>query len=106
MTLMDCTKAFDMCKFSTLFNRLLEKDLPPVVVRTLATVYQDQVAWVKWGGSRSTQFRITNGTRQGSVLSPVLFLVYIDLLLQELRALGVGCHLAGVYSVHGSSRVL
>ena len=38
-----------------------------------------------------------NGTRQGSVLSPALFSVYMDDLLQELRALGVGCYVGGVY---------
>ena len=97
ITLMDCTKAFDMCRFSTLFGRLLEKNIPPIVIRTLCYVYENQHAWVKWGNARSTQFGMTTGTRQGSVLSPVLFLVYMDPLLQELRKLGVGCHVAGLY---------
>jgi hypothetical protein len=41
MTLLNCTKAFDTCKFSTLFQRLL--------VRVIVRVYEDQYAWVKWG---------------------------------------------------------
>ena len=97
ITLMDCTKAFDMCKFSILFGRLIDKNVPAVVIRTLATVYEDQFAWVKWGSVRSDQFIMTTGTRQGSILSPALFLVYMDPLLKELRALGIGCHVAGVY---------
>ena len=60
-------------------------------------VYEDQYAWVKWGGARSSMFPIINGTRQGSILSPALFAVYVDELLQELRSLGVGCHLAAVF---------
>ena len=63
----------------------------PIVVRALIVVYDDQYAWVKWGGSRSSMFTIINGTRQGSVLSPALSAVYVDDLLQELRNLGVGC---------------
>ena len=35
--------------------------------------------------------------RQGSILSPALFAVYVDELLQELRSLGVGCNLVGVF---------
>ena len=53
--------------------------------------------WVKWGNARSDQFGMTTGTRQGSILSPVLFLVYMDPLLLELRDLGIGCHVAGIY---------
>ena len=86
-----------MCKFNILFGRLLDKKLPAIVVRTLATVYEDQFAWVRWGSVKSDLFCLTTGTRQGSILSPALFLVYMDPLLQELRALGVGCHVAGVY---------
>ena len=97
MTLLDCTKAFDTCQFSTLFQRLLDRGMPAIVVRVIVRVYEDQYAWVKWGNSRSSLFPIVNGTRQGSILSPALFAVYVDELLVELRKLGVGCHVAGVY---------
>ena len=46
---------------------------------------------------RSDSFGITNGTRQGSVLSPALFSVYLDELLQKLRQLGVGCNVGGLW---------
>ena len=97
MTLLDCSKAFDTCKFNILFTKLLDREVPPIVVRTLIAVYQNQYAWVKWGGARSSKFTIRNGTRQGSILSPALFAVYVDDLLGELRGLGVGCHVAGLY---------
>ena len=38
-----------------------------------------------------------NGTRQGSVLSPALFSVYMDDLIMKLRKAGVGCHLGGLF---------
>ena len=97
MTLLDCSKAFDTCKFSILFSRLLERGLPALVVRVIIFVYEEQYAWVKWGNSKSEVFSIVNGTRQGSILSPTLFALYVDELLVELRALGIGCHIAGVY---------
>ena len=41
-------------------------------------------------------FQITNGTSQGSVLSPCLFSVYLDNLLKKLRLLGLDCHMGGL----------
>ena len=80
VTLFDCSKAFDMVKFSTLFRKLATAGLPPIV-RVLVFVYEEQFAWVKWGKAKSQQFSIVNGTRQGSVLSPSLFSLYMDELL-------------------------
>ena len=97
VTLLDCKAAFDTCKFATLFKRVLEKGVPPVVVRALMFSYQQQYAWVRWGKARSDLFKIRNGTRQGSIASPVLWSIYCDLLLKELRQLGLGAHVAGLY---------
>ena len=89
ITLLDCTKAFDTCQFSIIFQRLLDRGMPAIIVRVLISVYEDQYGWVKWGNSTSSRFSIRNGTRQGSILSPTLFAVYMDELLVELRRLGV-----------------
>ena len=62
-----------------------------------ASEEEEQTAWVSWGSARSDQFRIVNGTRQGSVLSPGFFGVYVDELLEELRKAGVGCYIGGRY---------
>ena len=97
VTLLDFTKAFDKCKFDILFGKLVERNVPVVVVRVLMFVYEEQQAWVKWGKARSRTFRIVNGTRQGSVLSPALFSVYMDNLIVKLRTSGVGCHIGGVF---------
>ena len=97
LTVLDCSKAFDTCKFSILFSKLLKTGLPSIVIRALMFVYEEQFAWVKWGETKSDQFSITNGTRQGSMISPALWSVYLNLLIQELRQLGVGCHVGGLY---------
>ena len=95
--LLDCSKAFDKCRFDVLFTKLLKKGLPAIVVRVLIFVYEEQTCWVKLEGKKSTSFRVTNGTRQGSVLSPLLFSVYLDELLQKLRKLQLGCHIGGYW---------
>ena len=39
----------------------------------------------------SLHFTVSNGVKQGGVLSPVLFCVYIDSLLHSLAESDVGC---------------
>ena len=96
VALMDCSMAFDKCLFSKLFQKLSGK-LPYIVVRALLWVYEEQTGCVKLGGKRSQPFTLTNGTRQGSVLSPALWCVYLDDLLVELRSLKLGCYVGGVW---------
>ena len=97
VTVLDCSKAFDKCKFSLLFSRLLEKGVPPVVVRVLVFIYMEQYGWAKWGDARSSMMPISNGTRQGAILSPLFWAVYADPMLQRLRQLGLGAHIAGLF---------
>ncbi len=44
------------------------------------------------GWVTSGKFSVTNGVRQGIVLTPILFAVYMDGLLVRLTNCGIGCH--------------
>ena len=48
---------------------------------------------VKWGSAVSEPFSLTNGTRQGSVISPTLWCLYVEDLIAELRSLGLCCRI-------------
>ena len=50
---------------------------------------------VKWGSCISNSFNVTNGVRQGRVLSPQLFNVYIDGLSDILNKFTLGGSLGG-----------
>jgi hypothetical protein len=52
---------------------------------------------VKWGDVVSAQVQVSNGVKQGGVISPILFIVYMDELLNNLRISGVGCHVGNTY---------
>ena len=53
---------------------------------------------VKWGRRAvSGIFGISNGIKQGSVASPTFWAVYLNPMIEELRASGVGCYIAGVF---------
>ena len=100
---LDCTRAFDTCVFSTLFTKILDRGVPAIIVRGLLSIYRKQRCWVKWTANQSVSrdFGISNGTRQGSCLSPAIFAVYLDELLNELRASGVGCYVGDIFAGAG-----
>ena len=88
---MDASKAFDRVCHSTLFHVLRERGVPLPYLKLLLLWYRTQKMGVKWANSESDPFIVQNGVRQGGNLSPLLFNVYIDSLLCELRKMKVGC---------------
>ena len=95
--LLDASMAFDKCRFDLLFQKLIDKGLPAIVVRVLIFMYEEQTGNVRLAGEKSDSFQISNGTRQGSVLSPALWSVYLDDLIKQLRSLKLGVHVGGIW---------
>ena len=91
------TKAFDLVKHSVLFRKLLDAGLPVIFIRLLIFIYANQFANVSWDGSFSNIFSLTNGVRQGAVLSAILYCFYVNNLFQILRRNGTGCWLNSHY---------
>jgi hypothetical protein len=89
---LDASKAFDLVDHGKLFSKLQHRGLPTPILRFLVNWYSLQEMRVRWGGCLSEPFGVSNGVRQGGVLSPVLFAVYLDGLLEELSDSGVGCY--------------
>ena len=50
---------------------------------------------VRWGVCISYSFKVTNGVRQGGILSPQLFNIYIDGLRDILNKSSVGGSIGG-----------
>ena len=88
---LDASRAFDLVKHSLLFEKLVTRGLPHLVVRFLSRWYSKQQLRVLWDKEHSEKFGVTNGVRQGGVLSPILFSIYLDTLLLSLKNTGVGC---------------
>ena len=95
---LDASKAFDKVHYGKLFDLLLERGIPPIVVRMLFDQYTRQSASVHWNGKRSKTFELHNGVKQGGILSPVLFTVYFDCLLCRLKSAGIGCQMGNCFA--------
>ena len=88
---LDASKAFDKVRYDKLFDELVKRKLPAMVLRLFLNSYCSQVSRVNWNHTRSASFEVLNGVKQGGILSPFLFCVYIDGLLQRLKESRVGC---------------
>jgi hypothetical protein len=95
--MLDATKAFDRVNYCKLFRELLGCNLPPTYLRLLFNFYTGHVTRVSWNGVCSDSFQVKNGVKQGGVISPVLFCLYIDKLMGLLQDSGVGCYIGEVF---------
>ena len=90
---LDASKAFDKINHYILFRKLLDRKTPIVLVRILLFWYTNQTMCVKWGSCISRYFYVSNGVRQGEILSPKLYSVYVDDLYDYLVKSQIGCHI-------------
>ena len=97
---LDASKAFDRVNYWGLFDKLLARNIPLVYVRFLMMWYCTQEFVVRWGSTFSAPFSVSNGVRQGGVLSPVLFNVYMDNLSEALNMTNVGCMINNTHINH------
>jgi hypothetical protein len=52
---------------------------------------------VKWGDHSSALLNVRNGVKQGGVLSPILFNLYIGELVEKLSKTETGCHIGHIF---------
>ena len=78
MCFLDIKKAFDRVNHFNLFMKLLNRGVPSYIMKLLYFWYRNQPFQVKWGQFLSVPFYVSNGIRQGGILSPYLFNVYIN----------------------------
>ena len=97
---LDASKAFDEINHRVLFKKLLNKGVPVYLVKVLCYWYQHQSMYVKWGSTLSSKFQVTNGVRQGSAPSPLLFNVYVNEFSELLNKSGIGGNMGGTIINH------
>lgn len=74
----DLTKAFDSVPHQLLLTKLKELSLSPFLVKWIANYLTGRMQSVVIGGASSSPLPVRSGVPQGSVLGPLLFLVYVS----------------------------
>ncbi len=105
--LLDASKVFDRVNYCMLFRLLLDRGVCPMYSRLLLNMYTNNKLHVRWQDQFSETFTATNSVKQGGVISPILFCVYIDGLLTALANNGYGCGLfAGAFGYADDLKLL
>ena len=81
----DLSKAFDKVNHNALYIKLMERHIPVELLNTLFSLFSYCWTCIKWKNVSSSFFNIAFGVRQGSVLSPRMFSLYINDVVQHLH---------------------
>ena len=84
----DLEKAFDRVPRKVLWWALRKLLVPEWLVCTIQAMYSGAKSAIRINGQFSAEFGVTVGVHQGSVLSPLLFIIVMEALSQEFQT---GC---------------
>ena len=94
---LDASKAFDKVNFYKLFSSLVHCGLPVHIIDSIVNWYSKLSIVVRWCGHLSAALSVLSGVRQGGILSPILFNLYVNSIITKLRNKGLGCNFRNCY---------
>ena len=84
---LDLQKAFDCVDHSILLGKLHHYGIRGVPLKLIESFLSDRRQYVKIGANKSSTVYVNIGTPQGSTLSPLLFLIFINDIINSSSAL-------------------
>ena len=86
MALLDYSKAYDRTWRERLLSKLHDYGTPRQMTRWIAAFLRTRTAEVVINGTKSKRVRLKQGLPQGSVLSPLLFILFINDITKDIPA--------------------
>ena len=91
MVFVDFSKAFDTVGKTGLWQLLRKYGCPEKFTTMIVALHTGMMTNVSVGGEVSESFSVTNGVKQGCVLAPTLFSIFLSAMLDEaFRYMGDG----------------
>ena len=85
MCFVDTQKAFDRVPEKVIEWAMRKKGLSEVMVRAIMSLYDGAKTRVRVRSAYSEEFEVKVGVHQGSVLSPLLFAIVVDVITENAR---------------------
>lgn len=94
--LLDAKSAFDVVRHTNLVRKLYHIGISHQNILLIDNLYRGATTYVKWNGTKSAEFHIEQGVRQGGTLSADLYKIYINQLLDELCSTQAGGRIGNI----------
>ena len=96
---LDARKAFDVVNHEIIKTKLYNTSINPRLWSVIDDLYVGGNEVIRWNGQYSTSYQVKQGVKQGGILSPCLYKLYLYDLLEKLKTsnigLSIGCTFVG-----------
>ena len=83
----DIRKAFLRVRREILYLKMVRLGIPTIYIKCLSALYTDIQGSVRSSAGFCAPFRISQGTREGCILSPLIFVIFFNDVIDELQKL-------------------
>ncbi|CAH8662821.1 unnamed protein product [Heterobilharzia americana] len=83
LNFIDFEKAFDSVDREVIWKLLQYYGVPQTFIRLIQQLYEDATCQVIHNGKLSDAFEVKTGVKQGCLLSPMIFLIVVDWIMQQ-----------------------
>jgi hypothetical protein len=84
-TIADISKAFDTIPHSALTPCVARKGVPAPIIQLINNMYKDNKTTIRANGKMGVEIKILRGVKQGDALSPLLFNLCLEPLLEAIE---------------------